>query len=148
MELGTGISIAGLGLSLTGVFAIVMRFLSASKDRATNDNSSSITYATREDIRAIESRLDEFYADLCSKIETRMREIRDTLKSREERCMSRAERIASIEQQQRQHTQIVNAISRREDKHAFKDGDVKAEIGFGHRKENGDKDKQTTYIGG
>ncbi|MEF8943685.1 MAG: hypothetical protein V5B78_12935, partial [Desulfohalobiaceae bacterium] len=134
MELGTGIAVAGLGLTGTGVFAIIMRFLSAQRDRESDSNNYSppSDYATKDDVRNVEKRMDNIFSQISDKIEKKMQEIRDQLHTREERCIGRAERIASIEKAQQENEKRVEAICRRSD---FKDAEERGPgvVGFGKR---------------
>ena len=143
MELGTGIAVAGLGLTGTGVFAIIMRFLSAHKDRQSGNNSPS-DYATKDDVRNVEKRMDNAFSQISDKIEKKMQEIRDQFHTREERCMGRAERIASIEKAQQENEKRVEAICRRSD---FKNAGERGPgvVGFGKRGEDGDRSKEEIF---
>jgi len=97
MELGTSLTIVGTLISLVGIFAIIMRFLSA--ERGGPDNDVNYTVATREDLHALEERLDKIRKEIGEHIDKGLTRIHEKLDEREKRCSKRGQRIAAVERQ-------------------------------------------------
>lgn len=101
MELGTSITIVGLAFSGIGIFAIIMRFLSANSEIKSQEKErgGQEIWATRQDITTLESRMDALRQEVRETIDQGVMRIHQKLDERERRCSKRGQRIAAVERE-------------------------------------------------